>query len=521
MSGAVRGSTLLRSAAALGVVVALGLAACTPVRSPGGAAASPAKAGPATSATGRDDPALDPAYAEFYGQKPSWRGCDDGFECTQVSVPVDWDSPSGPTLKLAVTRKRATGTRIGALWFNPGGPGASGVDYAPFLLEQLSRDVRRVYDVVSWDTRGVGQSEPAVTCLPNSELDAFYAVDATPDTPAEQQTLLSETQRYAKACQQGTPGLLEHLDTLSTVRDMDVLRAVLGDQTMTFMGASYGTYLGAWYAETFPWRVGRFVLDGVVDPSLDAAGFAEGQARGFARAVESYLDNCLEQRECPFRGTRQEAMAQLERLSMQVDARPLRTDSRPLTQALFLTGLLGGMYSTALWPTVTAGLTEALQGDGTTMLLLADSYLRRDPSGEYEQILQVTSPIFCLDHGDRRTVEQIAADAQKDKAAFPPFGDVLAWGSLTCAEWPYEAVMPARELSASGAAPILVVGTTNDPATPYEDAVALAEQLSSARLLTFEGDGHTAYGNGNACLDGAVNAYLLSGELPAEGLRCR
>ncbi|MBK6873002.1 MAG: alpha/beta fold hydrolase [Kineosporiaceae bacterium] len=518
MTDAVRRASSLVAAC----VVVLVLAACGPLGLPGGdSAAKPAQPGPATSVTTeRRDPATDPALAQYYGQKPAWKGCTDGFECAKVTVPVDWAEPAGATLQLAVTRKTATGTRIGALMFNPGGPGASGVDYAPALYGQLPREVRKVYDVVSWDTRGVGQSQPAVTCLPNDQQDAFYAIDSTPDTVAEEEAWVAENKRYAAACQQHSGELLPHLDTLSTVKDMDVLRAVLGDQTLTFMGVSYGTYLGVWYAETFPWRVGRIVLDGVVDPSATAGQFAESQAKGFGRAVDSFIAHCLAEEACPLRGTRDQAVGQLEQLSRQIDAKALRTDGRPLTQALFLTGLLGGMYSTSLWPTVTQGLTEALSGDGTTMLLLADTYLRRDVDGRYEQILQVTSPIFCMDHADRRTVAQIKADAERMKQTAAPFGDLLGWGAVTCAEWPHDAVMPAKKLSASGAAPILVVGTTNDPATPYEDAVSVSKQLAAARLITLEGDGHTAYGNGNTCLDSAVNTYLLRGTLPAEGLRC-
>jgi len=500
----------------------LALAACSPA---GDRAPAPVSPGPATAApSGRQDPATDPAYAEFYGQRPAWKRCGgDGFQCTTIIVPVNWAAPDGPTLKLAVSRKRAAGAKIGSLLYNPGGPGASGLEYAPAVIDQLGRGVRRAYDFVSWDPRGVGESEPAVTCLPDAQLDAFYAADATPDTPQEQGSLISDVERYAKACAQNTGGqVLAHLDTPSTVRDMDVIRGVLGEPTLSFLGASYGTYLGAWYAETFPWRVGRMVLDGAVDPSEDAAKYYEAQARGFSRALESYIDHCLRSSGCPLRGSRKTAMDQLQQLSARIDAQPLGTDSdRRLTQALFLTGLMGAMYSPDLWRTATQGLTEALDGDGSTMLLLADSYLRRNPDGTYGQLLQVTSAIYCLDHGDRRTVEQISTDASRLKAAYPPFGDVLGWGAVTCAEWPLDGVTPAKRLTAAGAAPILVVGTTNDPATPYESAQSLASQLSSGRLLTFEGDGHAAYGNGNPCLDKTVDAYLVDGTLPAEGTRCR
>jgi len=524
LSGSARrsraGGSLTAVLAAL-VVVVSALAACSPAGDGGAEPAQPGTAAPAGSGSAEGvDPASDPALAEFYGQKPSWSRCVQGFQCAMVTVPVDWDDPAGATLKLAVTRRAATGSRIGSLLFNPGGPGASGVSYIQAVVDDLPKQIRRVYDIVSWDTRGVGASEPAVECLPNSALDAFYAQDATPDTPAEERALVESTKEFATACEAHTGELLKHLDTLETVKDMDVLRAVLGDTVLSYVGASYGTYLGAWYAETFPWRVGRLVLDGAIDPSLNGQQYAEGQARGFARAVRAYIDDCLSGPDCPLRGSVQDALAQLDRLSAQIDAKPLRTDDRPLTQALFLTGLLTGMYSEDYWPLVSQALTEALTGDGSTMLILADSYLERDPDGVYGQLLQVYTPISCLDHGETRSLDEIAADAERMKKAYPPFGDVMGWGQVSCEQWPYPAVMPERSVHAAGAAPILVVGTTNDPATPYEEAKALASQLSSGRLLTYVGDGHTAYQRGSTCIDNAVNAYLLDGSVPAEGTRC-
>jgi pimeloyl-ACP methyl ester carboxylesterase len=520
-----RRHTLLPVVTAALAVLATVVAGCSPAGTDSAAPAHPGTAAPAAPAgagtAAKADPASDPALAEFYGQKPSWHACGSGFQCAMVTVPMDWTRPEGKTLQLAVTRQPATGTRIGSLLFNPGGPGVSGVSYIQAAVGELPKSIRRAYDIVSWDTRGVGGSKPAVVCLPNDKLDAFYAEDATPDTVAEEQALVETTKQYVAACQAHTGELLKYLDTLSTVRDMDVLRAVLGEQVLSYVGASYGTYLGAWYAQTFPWRVGRLVLDGAIDPSLDGAQYAQAQARGFARAVQGFVDDCLAKSGCPLRGSRQDALAQLDRLSMQIDAKPLRTDGRPLTQALFLTGLLAGMYSEEYWPLVSEGLTEAMTGDGSTMLLLADSYLDRDPNGRYGQLLQVYTPISCLDHGERRTLAQLAAEAARLKRAYPPFGDVMAWGQVGCELWPYPAVMPERAVSAPGAAPILVVGTTNDPATPYEEAQALASQLSSGRLLTYVGDGHTAYLRGSRCIDDAVNAYLLTGSVPPEGTRCQ
>jgi pimeloyl-ACP methyl ester carboxylesterase len=361
-----------------------------------------------------------------------------------------------------------------------------------------------------------------VKCLPNSELDAFFASDTTPDDARELSAAIGDAKRFATACRQNTGALLAHVDTLSTVRDMDVARAVLGDSVLTYFGASYGTFIGAWYAQEFPWRVGRLVLDGVVDPSLTSAQYAVGQAMGFQRGLDAYLADCGRQRGCPLRGNTQDAYATLSRLVRRADADPLRTSSsaRPLTQSLLVTGIAMALYDDRFWPALTRGLTEALQGDGSTLLVLADTYLQRDDQGQYAQTLQATNPIYCLDHGESRGPEQIAADAEDAGRRYPPLGADIVWSSLGCAEWPIPAVMTPQRLTAAGAAPILLVGTRGDPATPYEWAKSLAGQLSSARLLTWEGQGHTAYKRGSDCVDRTVEDYLVAGRVPAAGVTC-
>lgn len=467
------------------------------------------------------DPATRPEFAAYYGQSVSWSSCGDGFECTNVKVPLDWSAPSGETITLGVTRKKATGQRLGALFLNPGGPGVPGVEFLQAAAGTFGAALRRSYDLVSWDTRGIGKSEPSVACLPDSELDAYYAQDQEPSTPDEVAPLVEAAKEYVAACVKNSGPLLAHVDTISTVKDMDVLRAVLKDQTFTFYGASYGTFLGAWYAELFPWRVGRMVLDGVVDPNLTAAQYTQGQAAGFARAVDAYLDNCLAKRDCPLKGTREDAIAQLGTLWTSVGKTPLRTDQgRKLTQGLLGTGLLFAMYSRSYWDVLTQALTESFKGNGTTMLLLADSYLRRTEQGTYDPLLQVTQTIYCLDHQETRTIEQIASDVAALDKKYPPFGGTIDWPSVNCALWPHKAVVPKQPLTADGARPILVLGTTKDPATPYEWAKALASQLKSGRLLTREGDGHTGYRQGSKCTDSAVERYLVSGTLPAVGTIC-
>jgi pimeloyl-ACP methyl ester carboxylesterase len=473
-----------------------------------------------TAPTGRADPATQPAFATFYNQKVAWADCGGGFQCGKVTVPVDWGRPDGATLQLAVLRKPATATRLGSLFINPGGPGVGGASWLREAAASFGGALRSSYDLVGWDPRGTGGSSP-VQCLDDKQLDQYYAMDATPDDPAEVQQFVASQREFAQACEAHTGPILAHVDTLSTVRDMDVLRAAVGDRVLTYYGASYGTYLGAWYAQEFPWRVGRVVLDGAVDPSLTFDEYSEGQARGFTRAVRAYLQDCLSQSGCPLRGTVDDAMAQLKALLARADRAPLPTSSgRLLTQSLLATGLAQGMYQQPWWPTVTRGITQALRGDGSTLLALSDRYTERDARGHYGEDMSAYSPIYCLDHAVTGSVDAILSRSRALGTQYPPLGDFIGSGAVQCLEWPLKAVTPAQRLGAPGAAPILVVGTTDDPATPYEWAKSLASQLSSGRLLTRTGQGHAAYRQGNSCIDQAIDRYLVQGTLPPVGTVC-
>ena len=501
----------------------LALAACTFPAPDGGSDRTttrlPASVAPPS---GVQDPATDPALARFYQQKVTWKDCGDDFECTKVTVPLDWERPAGETIEIAATRLPADGDRLGSMLVNPGGPGVSGIDYAKVASRAFGRPILRNFDVVGFDPRGVGASAP-VSCLPDSQLDAYTAADATPDDATELAASLADVRRFADACRSATGPLLGKLDTLSTVRDLDVLRAAVGDGVLSYFGASYGTYIGAWYAQTFPWRVGRMVLDGAVDPSLTSEQYVAGQAEGFSRAMRAFVKDCQESSECPLRGSLDEGIAQVGTLVDRADAAPLRTGDpkRPLTQSLMITGIAQALYATQLWPSLTIGLTKAMSGDGDALLKLADTYLERDEQGHYGQTIAANPSIFCLDVPETRSpaeIETAAADLQR---RYPPLGGAIGWGALSCSQWPLKAVMPRQKLTAEGAAPILVLGTVDDPATPYEWAQSLAGQLSSARLVTWEGTVHTAYNQGSSCVDEKVESYLLTGAVPAENTRCR
>jgi pimeloyl-ACP methyl ester carboxylesterase len=509
----------LSGAVLAGILV---LAGCSFPGTGGGPDVDPTQLPAASSPpAGTNDPSTDPALSRFYSQRLSWSRCGDGEECATLTVPLDWARPAGPAIKVALLREPAGGKRIGSLVVNPGGPGVSGKAYAQAAHQAFGRSVTEHYDVVGFDPRGVGDSDP-IRCLPDSQLDGYLAADSTPDSPAELTDVVDNTKRFAGACARNSGALLRHVDTISVVRDMDVLRAALGQKTLAYFGASYGTYIGAWYAQLFPWRVGRFVLDGAVDPSLTSAQYVAGQAEGFTRALRAFISDCQSQKGCPLRGSLDDGLNQVGLMVDAADEQPLRTSSsRELTQNLMITGIAQGLYDDAFYPTLTTGIEQALNGDGTTLLRLADIYYQRDAKGRYGQTIAANPAIFCLDVAEKRTAAQIGVDAEKLGRMYPPLGSALGWGALGCAEWPVPAVVPREKLTAKGAAPILVLGTVGDPATPYEWAQGLASQLSSGELLTWEGDVHTAYNRGDRCVDDAVERYLLSGTMPAQGTRCR
>jgi pimeloyl-ACP methyl ester carboxylesterase len=480
-----------------------------------------------TSATLQPLPAAIPAnLAPYYGQKLSWSDCGvAGFDCATMKVPLDYAHPgSSDDLKLAVARKKTTGPgkRLGSLLVNPGGPGGSAIDYLQYAALGYPAAVTSRYDMVAVDPRGVARSEP-VECLTNQQMDAFTAVDTTPDNTSEVNKLTAADKSFTAGCGQRSATLLGHVSTIESARDMDVLRELLGDQKLTYVGKSYGTFLGATYAGLYPQRVGRLVLDGAMDPSVTALESSRAQAGGFETAFDAFAEDCVGRSDCPL-GTSSVSAAgtQLDAFFKSLDAHPLPTGtSRKLTEALGTTGVIAAMYDQSAWPSLRSALTSAKEGDGDPLLKLSDSYYERDDSGDYSNLMFANAAVNCLDLPPALTSP---ADVEKalpsfDKAS-SQFGTTLAWSSLICGYWSIPATGHPERIEANGAAPILVVGTTRDPATPYAWAVSLASQLSSGHLLTYDGDGHTAYARGSTCIDSAVNAYLLSDAVPPTNQTC-
>ncbi|MFB7376061.1 alpha/beta hydrolase [Kitasatospora purpeofusca] len=475
-----------------------------------------------------------PALTPYYAQRLGWTPCDDGFECTTFRVPLDYDRPADGDLTLAAVRAPAVpagagdtpapapGERLGSLLLNPGGPGGSAVEYVEGVARTYDAGVRARYDLVGLDPRGVGRSSP-VTCLDGERMDAYTAVDITPDDQAEVDALVTAAKEFAEGCRQRSGDRLGHLSTVEAARDLDVLRALLGDERLHYVGKSYGTFLGATYAGLFPGRTGRMVLDGAMDPSLDSLTGNRTQAGGFETAWAAFARDCAAREDCPLGRTEQQAGERLSALFAEVDAHPLTTTdgARRLSEAQATTGVIQAMYADFLWPRLRTALADAAAGDGTGLLRLSDDYYGREVDGSYPNLMFANMAVNCLDLPAPFAGPDDAARAVPDfERTSPRFGRDMAWMALTCTYWPVRPTGTPHTVRAAGAAPIVVVGTTRDPATPYAWAQALAGQLESGRLLTYDGDGHTAYGRHDTCLDGAVNRFLLGGEPPENGKTC-
>lgn len=483
-----------------------------------GAPTSSAAAKPTTSAA----PAVAPDLARFYRQKLAWSGCGGGFQCARLTVPIDYAQPAGGRIQLALLRLPASGRRMGSLVINPGGPGGSGVAYARAARAVISDNVRERYDVVGFDPRGVGDSAP-LKCLTDVQTDQFVAADPTPDTPTEISSTVTLFKQLAARCKAGGGELLAHVSTRDAARDMDVLRAALGERKLTYLGKSYGTFLGATYADLFPRNVGRMVLDGVLDPALSPEQVNLGQAKGFEQATRAFVADCTTSSSCPLGSTVDGGMQRLRDLLRQLDTAPLPTGdpARPLTEGLGSLGVAVAMYDPGYWPTLREALASAFGGDGAELLRLADAYTDRNSDGHYANNQNtVIYAVNCLDRPDSGGLPAVERTVKEFSAQAPTWGAFLAWSELPCDYWPVKGTSAPGPISASGSEPIVLVGTTRDPATPYQWAVNLSKELANGHLITYVGDGHTAYLRGSSCVDNAVDAYLLRGVVPKAGLTC-
>ncbi|MFI6942207.1 alpha/beta hydrolase [Streptomyces sp. NPDC050418] len=469
----------------------------------------------------KDCPA--PSAAQGGGEAPTPLPGGTEWQCTTMKAPLDWDEPDGDTIGLELVRAKASGKdRIGSLIFNFGGPGGSGVTTLPAFGEDYAK-LRTRYDLVSFDPRGVGRSEPVI-CLDDVQLDAYHQEDATPDDAEEEQTLLDGVEEFNQACDERSGKILPHLATTDAAKDMDLMRQVLGDDRLYYFGISYGTELGGVYAHLFPDKVGRAVFDAVVDPTENPEQGSLGQAAGFQLALENYAKDCTSKVEdCPVGDTPAEVQARIAKLLKDLDEKPIPgLGQRELTQSAATSGIVQTLYSKDFWEYLTEGLQQAYDGDGRILLTLADAMSGRNPDGTYRNIQAANVAINCADEKPRYTVDDIKEKLPQFRKASPLFGDSLAWGMAGCKGWAVDGAADHPDVSAPDSAPIVVIGNTGDPATPYEGARKMVESLGEGVGIevTYKGEGHGAYDSGNACVRDAVDGYLLDGKEPRTRTVC-
>jgi len=483
------------------------------------ALSSPAPSDAPTSATGDD---VDATLTTYYEQKAAWTACG-RYQCASVEVPVDYADPGGERLTLKMRRLPAGDPQAkrGSLFINPGGPGGSGVDYVAQFTAVAGDDLLEAYDVVGFDPRGVASSTP-LECATTAQLDAYVNTDPTPDDATEEQAFYDAALTLGERCETEGGELAGHVSTVEVAKDLDVLRAVVGDPTLSYFGASYGTMIGATYAQLFPKRAGRLVLDGAIDPSLDSEGLNKGQAEGFQTALRAYLESCVKQDDCPLGDDVAEAQQRLSDFLTGLDRTPLRTstEGRPVTEALGFYGVAVTLYNADYWELLTRALRQGLKGNGSQLLFLADTYLSRGENGYEDNSVVALVAVNCLDDPSTMSLEEARETVPDFESVSPVFGASFAWSPVTCTAWPIKPAQEAPEIRAEGAPPIVVVGTTRDPATPYRWSEAMAEQLASGVLVTRDGDGHTGYAMGNECVDDAIDDFLVTGTAPREGLKC-
>ena len=456
---------------------------------------------------------------DFSQQQISWEACDPGFECSEVAVPLDHLNPDGQVFEIALIRKAGT-DNLPPLLINPGGPGASGVAYVRDSYESLGTEkLRSDFQLIGFDPRGVGESAPVI-CSDLDLKDQVYYEESGFPLGSEQDLEVSKDllERFAASCQESGFDV-SYFNTQQAARDMDVIRSALGVEKLNYLGFSYGTELGATYIALFPERVGRFVLDGAVDPTLSSGESTVSQVEGFDKAFRTYLADCLAQAVCPFAGTVDDALKRVDELLLDLQTTKLASQyDREVGLTVALYGIFAALYSQASWTYLTQAFEEAFQGDGSTLLLLADFYNDKDPDGGYlSNINEANTAINCAD--ERVAPEDFAMVKQAALDASQVFGKYFAYPELGCLGWPQGESMVEIDYTVGLEVGPLVIGTTGDPATPYQQAVSLAKILSGATLLTFQGEGHTAYGS-DTCVNDYVENYLLGENLGSAELIC-
>ena len=500
----------------------------SPSGSSGGSASSP---GSSTSSPGGSVGApkgdVPKGLEKFYGQKVNWAPCKDKpqMQCANVKVPLDYKKPGGKAITVAMAKVPAKGGKpIGSLFVNPGGPGSSGIAVLSYVDRAFSKDVMDKYDIIGFDPRGVGSSTP-VDCIDNRELGKILDSDIDASTEAGRKARKAQARQIAKGCKDKSGELLAHVGTESAARDMDVMRGLVGDKKLNYLGFSYGTSLGGMYADIFPKKVGRMVLDGVVDPQQSLLPSTYTQMLGFEKSFERYAERCVKAGNCSLGPSVDAAKKKMRALLDQAQATPFKTSdpNRPLNQAMLHSAVISLLYEDRTWSVFNQAFDQLIkQNDGSLFLKVFDATSSREGDGNKGNRAEAYWAINCADYAQESEADYLKY-ANKLKREAVVFGSFSAEDDLAmhvCAELPYHPKANPGPYRAKGSAPIVVIGTKHDPATPYSWAQNMRKTLDNSVLLTREGDGHAAYGGGSSCIDTSVDKYLLTGEVPKDGLVC-
>jgi pimeloyl-ACP methyl ester carboxylesterase len=452
---------------------------------------------------------------KFQSQHLVWHTCLDTFQCASLKVPVDYNHIDRNIFHLQVLKHLATdpNNRIGTIVVNPGGPGGSGADYAYSAQDVLSAQITKHFDIVGFDPRGVSSSEP-IRCLTDKQMDEFLSSDGRAITVAQQNQIVLSSMKYADRCKKAAGMKLGHYSTFETAKDMEILRYAMHQKKLNYLGKSYGTYLGTLYAAMYPRSMGLFVLDGAIDPNISIRDQNLFQARSFDFALNDFIkqDHEINQTD-------------IKKLISQSEVHPLRSSTiRTVTSALVITGIAASLYDSQNdWPKLKSALHQAIfAGNGQQLLDLSDAYTHRDLTGHYiDNENDISEIISCLDWVDRRSMGQMVGDGAIFSKLAPIFGPFLTFAGLPCHYWSAKPVTPKKVLAALSTPPMLIIGVTKDPATPYEWAIALHKDFLNSTLLTLVGEGHTGQGRGSVCIDSAVDQFFLRGLIPHHAVTCQ
>ncbi len=451
---------------------------------------------------------------EYNSQKLDWQDCYEEFQCSSFKVPIDYDNMDDKNFVLNVLKHSAVDqtNKLGSIVVNPGGPGGSAVHYAFNAKYIVSDELLNKYDIVGFDSRGINNSEE-IRCLTDAEEDAFLSADASDGKPQSIAGLVAISKDFAAKCAKSAGAKLGHLSTLEAAKDMEILRNLLNEEKLNYLGKSYGTYLGTLYASLFPKSVGRMVLDGAVDPSSSLREQQIAQAVGFDRALNNYLAS-----------QNKFNLAEIQTLLMNSKTNPLEdSKGRKATQSLVITAIAQSLYDPIDgWKELSKLLSKAISNeDPSGIFELADRYNTRDESGSYySNQNDIAIMITCLDWQEPRTVEQMASDREAFIKAAPVFGQFLNFAGLPCKYWKAKPQLPKTQLTKITTSPIIIIGVTEDPATPYKWSQNLAKVFTNSTLLTLKGEGHTGHNQGNKCVDSAVDSYYLTGKIRTSALIC-